>query len=194
VGAIGVFDYKDSDIGPFRETYFVILASSQPMKGFLKLTKLLRALRKHPTPKLYLYYYRVWSSTETAALMSQEIWGVPSTLSSIDIQASKSLQISLSSKGNPILNLKFGHQPKIPILFGHEIFANTLGPSKDNLISPVRSCGATKIGKFKKGDALEIYDTQTKELLESLEFKPLIKELGHNQRAVQFLPLQELSQ
>lgn len=171
VGVFSIYDYKNSDIGPFRESYFVILTSN-----------------------FSLYHEKVWSSTTTAALMSKEIWGIPSEKAEVNILEDQYRKhFSVAEGLNSIFEMDWVKTLEIPNPFAKVLFVYAVGPKRDgapSLSSPVEACRNTRVSEFSvsKGDKITFGDLKTQKLFENLNFRPFIKEIGYDEQAVQFLP------
>jgi hypothetical protein len=187
IGAISVFDYKISDLGSFRESYFAILATSKPLNpiaGFFAALRLLRINPQGPTRDITLYHQLAWSNSENARLASEEIWGIPSTFASISISP---LKFSVKS----VFDLTWRKTPEIENPLGHEIFLYATGPKRpEQSWSPVKACGESHFTTFSgdRGDSFVAHDFGLYWLLRHLEFKPFVKEFADGQQAAQFLP------
>lgn len=209
MGVLSAFRYRASDAGVFNEAYFVILAARREPRSilerihwFISLMKFnnsfttQRQILEAPRSKIGMYHVAVFSSTETAALMSQEIWQIPSQLAQVDFESSPSAPgFALHLEEQPLLRVRLkpfglGRNPA-----GHNLGVYAVGPllsSGEQYWSYVQSCGITRTASFdrKSGGDVLWYDpaTQLGHTLANLRFKPTRKEMGLNDQAVQFAP------
>ncbi|HEX4926057.1 MAG TPA: acetoacetate decarboxylase family protein [Bdellovibrionales bacterium] len=171
LAALSVYDYKESDVGPFRESYLVFLT-------------------RH-NGKLALFHELAWSSEETTALMSDEIWGIPSRRARISVDAGTSFAVATPQ--GPVFEMSWAKKPVLHNPFAHNLSVYAVGPKdKDGRLkwSPIKSCGGASSGSFDeaRGDRLVVHDKALAALLTRLGFKPLFKELARGQKAIQYLP------
>jgi hypothetical protein len=196
LGALSIFDYKKSDIGSFRESYFVILATPNKnqteIQNIFVLLSLSRVNAQSANKKFAMYHEKVWSNTQTAALMSEEIWGIPSALSTVELTTTPQKHFTVHTEAGPVFEMVWRNSIPLPNLLGHQLYVYAVGPrqAQGQKWSAVKACGGATLTSFNKsrGDSLVFLDPQTRHYFENLSFTPFIKETSRNQKAVQFLP------
>ncbi len=97
---IGVFEYRDSDIGPYKEVSLTVAAT--PGTSLPVGTGLLRAMKEGPTG----FIWQLPVTTEIARVLGVDLFGFPKFLGEIDIGVEGAWgHCRLSEDGRPIFDL-----------------------------------------------------------------------------------------
>jgi hypothetical protein len=174
LGVLSVYNYKDSDMGSFQEAYFVVLVEG--LSGHSRSSS--------------IFHVRAWSNSRQGALASKEIWGIPSELAEIKISAGNDFKVQ-TAEGS-IFEMHFGNGAIFHTNLNQKLNVNAVGPLVDGKQkwSPVKACRKITASHFSpsNGDNLVVYNLELQKLLSDLGFKPVTKEIGKDQQAIQFLP------
>jgi hypothetical protein len=172
IGALSVFNYRKSDIGPFKESYFVLLAYDP----------------KRPL-QLGLFHVFAWSDSVTGALMSEEMWNIPSRVAKITLENQRKEAVKLSIFS--VFEMTWNKKPIETNPIGHNMKVYATAAAAGELRwSPIQSCGASGLNAFTSNDRLTVHDPELKALFSKINFTPRAKEISINQQAVQFLPVE----
>jgi len=118
LASLGLFEYRESTLGPYKEGFLMIAVSPQPKMSFLNKRFQFFVNAKHR--KLGFYTLDLPISEELPLVAGREIWGVPKFLADISLAFSNDRftgEVLLDSNGEKILSLESSFNKGMPFRF-----------------------------------------------------------------------------
>lgn len=198
IGLLSSYHYRQSDIGPFQEIYFVMAATPKAnLSDFESLGAFFKSIsydhNNQPSKDIYFYHHMVFSSTQTAKLMSKEIWGIDSKLAQIHYRDVNGPSFKLQYLGQNELEAKLENGPWVlnPLGVNFVVLATGAKENGKRLVSPVKGRGMTWASFFNpRWHKLKFNHGPFADVFESLKFNPQLIQWGRDLSAVQFPPLE----
>jgi hypothetical protein len=118
LATLGLFEYRESTLGPYNEGFLMIAVSPQPKMSFL--AKRLQFFINAKNRKLGFYTLDLPISEKLPLVAGREIWGVPKFLADISLDFSDDRftgEVLMNAKGEKILSLESSFNKGIPFTF-----------------------------------------------------------------------------
>jgi len=115
---LGLFEYRESTLGPYNEGFLLIAVSPQSKMSFL--TKSFQFVMTAKYRKLGFYTLDLPISEELPLVAGREIWGVPKFLAELSLNFSNDRftgEVLLNSNGEKILSLESSFNKGMPFKF-----------------------------------------------------------------------------
>lgn len=193
LGALSFFNYRESDMGSFREIYLVVMASKIKMNAFQSLKAFFKAIRASQSVQdtdIVLFHLKAYSSSPMAVLGSRELWKIDSDLATIQSQHSGgSLQFDFKSQGKSMIS-SFDLNAFVKIPKKIHLNLDASGPvfEGEQAYSHIISCSEAAFAIFNPKHHRIAVDHEMKRLLDGFSFRPWFVEYSPHSQAIQFAP------